>query len=54
MSKQKKTAAPAATDIAPAPMVIAPVITTSTVTLQADKFLEVEIDGTIYKLAIVQ
>lgn len=33
---------------------IGKVITTSTVTLQADKFLEVEIDGTIYKLAIVQ
>jgi hypothetical protein len=33
---------------------IGKVITTSTVTLQTDKFLEVEIDGTIYKLAIVQ
>lgn len=33
---------------------IGKVITTSTVTLQTDKFLEVEIDGIIYKLAIVQ
>lgn len=33
---------------------IGKVITGATVTLQTDKFLEVEIDGTIYKLAIVQ
>ena len=30
------------------------VITAASVTLQTDKFLEVEVDGTIYKLAIVQ